>query len=78
MANVLTITRGGPPFNRPTGIDFSSSGDMYVSDGYGNARVHKFSSDGKLLFPGVNRVLAPGSSEFRITSGLTGLIGLGP
>ena len=24
-------------------------GDIYVSDGYGNSRVHKYSPDGKLL-----------------------------
>ena len=26
------------------------NGDIYVSDGYGNSRVHKYSPDGKLLF----------------------------
>lgn len=45
-----TIVRGGPPFNRPTGVALSPSGEIYVTDGYGNARVHKFSSDGTLLF----------------------------
>lgn len=44
-----TIKRGGPPFNRPTGVSLTSSGEIYVSDGYGNARVHKFSPNGKLL-----------------------------
>jgi len=44
-----TIKRGGPPFNRPTGVAISPSGAIYVSDGYGNARVHKFSPDGSLL-----------------------------
>jgi len=43
-----SIKRGGPPFNRPTGVSISSSGEIYVSDGYGNARVHKFSPDGTL------------------------------
>ncbi len=43
------IVRGGPPFNRPTGVSISPSGEIYVSDGYGNARIHKFSNDGKLL-----------------------------
>ena len=47
---LATIKRGGPPFNRPTGIALSSSGEIYVSDGYGNARVHKFAPDGNLLF----------------------------
>jgi DNA-binding beta-propeller fold protein YncE len=26
------------------------TGDLYISDGYGNARVHKYSADGKHLF----------------------------
>lgn len=42
-------TKDGP-FNRPTGVSVSPAGEVYVSDGYGNARVHKFASDGKLLF----------------------------
>ncbi|MGD2157063.1 MAG: peptidyl-alpha-hydroxyglycine alpha-amidating lyase family protein [Anaerolineales bacterium] len=44
-----TIKRGGPPFHMPTGVALSPNGELYVSDGYGNARVHKFSSDGELL-----------------------------
>lgn len=47
---IASIKRGGPPFNKPTGVALSSTGEIYVSDGYGNARVHKFSKDGKLLF----------------------------
>jgi sugar lactone lactonase YvrE len=34
------------PFNHPTDIVQASNGDFYVSDGYGNAAVHWFSSDG--------------------------------
>jgi DNA-binding beta-propeller fold protein YncE len=45
-----TIVRGGPPFNRPTNLAISTSGDLYVTDGYGNARVHCFSGDGILKF----------------------------
>ena len=48
--SLATIRHGGPPFNRPTGIALSPSGEIYVSDGYGNARVHKFTPDGTLLF----------------------------
>ena len=44
-----TVKRGGPPFNRPTKATVTSHGEVYVSDGYGNARVHKFSKDGELL-----------------------------
>ena len=40
----------GTPFNRPTDIAIASTGEMYVSDGYGNSRVHKFSADGELLY----------------------------
>ena len=40
---------GGKPFNRCTHTALSPKGDIYVSDGYGNARVHKYSPDGKLL-----------------------------
>ncbi len=44
-----SITHGGPPFNRPTNIAVAPSGDLYVSDGYGNARVHRFRADGTLV-----------------------------
>lgn len=41
----------GEPFNKPTKIAFApDSGDLYISDGYGNARVHKYTADGKHLF----------------------------
>jgi DNA-binding beta-propeller fold protein YncE len=41
----------GEPFNRPTKVAFDpKTGDLYIADGYGNARVHKYSADGKLLF----------------------------
>jgi DNA-binding beta-propeller fold protein YncE len=40
----------GEPFNRCTHTALSPQGDIYVSDGYANARVHKYSPDGKLLF----------------------------
>jgi DNA-binding beta-propeller fold protein YncE len=40
---------GGLPFNRCTHVALSPKNEIYVSDGYGNARVHKYSPDGKLL-----------------------------
>lgn len=40
----------GDPFHRCTHTALSPQGDIYVSDGYGNARVHKYSPDGRLLF----------------------------
>lgn len=41
----------GNPFNRCTHVAIDPrNGDFYVSDGYGNARVHKYSPEGKSLF----------------------------
>src|SRR5256885_10872093 len=39
----------GEPFHRCTHTALSPKGEIYVSDGYGNACVHKFTPDGKLL-----------------------------
>lgn len=38
----------GRPFNMPTGTAFTTNGDIFVSDGYGNRRVHRFAPDGTL------------------------------
>ena len=41
----------GEPFNQPTKVAFDpKSGDLYISDGYGNPRVHKYSAAGEHLF----------------------------
>jgi len=45
---ITSIKRGAGPFNRPTNIAVGPRGDLYVSDGYGNARVHQFSPTGQL------------------------------
>jgi hypothetical protein len=59
----------GEPFHRCTHTAMSPQGDIYVSDGYGNSRVHKFSPAGKLLMswgaPGTD----PG--EFNIAHNIT-------
>ena len=61
---ISSIKHAAGPFNMPTGVALSSTGDIFVSDGYGNARVHRFSPDGKLLLswgePG------QGKSQFRL------------
>lgn len=36
-------------FDMPTDIAFGPNGDVFVSDGYGNSRVMKFSRDGKFI-----------------------------
>ncbi len=38
----------GNPFNMPTHVAFHPNGDAYVTDGYGNRRVHRFGMDGTL------------------------------
>jgi DNA-binding beta-propeller fold protein YncE len=62
-ARVGTVKRSGPPFNGPTGVALSASGEIYVSDGTGNARIHKFAPDGTLLFSWGEPGRAP--SQFR-------------
>ncbi len=39
----------GPPFNLPTNLIVGPGGDLFITDGYGNARVHRFSAEGELL-----------------------------
>ena len=39
----------GEPFHRCTHTALSPRGDIYVSDGYGNSRIHHYSPDGRLL-----------------------------
>ena len=51
-------------FNKPTDIAFAPNGDFYVSDGYGNSRVVKFSKDGKYLTDWGKRGTGPG--EFNL------------
>ena len=41
---------GGKPFNKCTHVALHpKTGDLFISDGYGNSSVHKYSPDGKLL-----------------------------
>ena len=46
--NITSIKRGAGPFNRPTNVAIGARGDIYITDGYGNARVHMFSPTGQL------------------------------
>jgi sugar lactone lactonase YvrE len=39
----------GTPFNMPTKAVMAPSGEIFVADGYGQERVHRFSSQGELL-----------------------------
>jgi len=41
--------RAAGPFNHPTEMAAHPNGAIYVTDGYCNARVHRFTSDGRLV-----------------------------
>jgi DNA-binding beta-propeller fold protein YncE len=63
-----TIVRAGPPFHYPTNLAIAKDGSLFVSDGYGNARVHKFASNGRLLSSWGEPGGGPG--QFRIPHGI--------
>jgi len=50
----------GRPFNRCTHVAVAPDGSLYVTDGYGNTRVHKFSPTGELLGSGGDPGTDPG------------------
>ena len=50
MIGVSPVRRAAGPFHRVTNVAVLPNGDMYIADGYGNCRVHKYSKEGKLLF----------------------------
>ena len=45
----VKIKRSAGPFNGPTDVAFGPSGELFISDGYANARIHRFSAGGRLL-----------------------------
>ncbi|EPH46064.1 putative Peptidyl-glycine alpha-amidating monooxygenase [Streptomyces aurantiacus JA 4570] len=62
--------QSGEPFNRPTDVAISPrTGDVFVSDGYGNSRVHRFDARGAHLMswgePGT------GQGQFSLPHGVT-------
>ncbi|MCH8282660.1 MAG: SMP-30/gluconolactonase/LRE family protein [Chloroflexi bacterium] len=62
------VVRGGDPFNLPAGIALNDAGEVFIADGYANARVHKFAPDGTHLLswggPGT------GAGEFNLPHGV--------
>ena len=64
-----TMWKAAGPFNRCTDIALAPNGDLFVSDGYANSRVHKFSPDGKLLHSW-GRPGKRGPGEFHIPHGI--------
>jgi peptidylamidoglycolate lyase len=56
-------------FNKPTDIAVAKDGSFYVSDGYGNSRIMKFSATGKYLFEWGKK--GNKESEFDIPHGIS-------
>jgi len=44
-----SIRQASGPYNKPTKVAVAPNGDLYVTDGYGNARVHHFDANGNLI-----------------------------
>jgi DNA-binding beta-propeller fold protein YncE len=63
-----TAGTGRDTFNLPTDIAFASNGDMFVTDGYGSARVVKFTREGKYVLEWGTRGTGPG--EFMLPHNL--------
>jgi DNA-binding beta-propeller fold protein YncE len=63
-----TISEAGPPFNSPTNLAVGPDNDLFVTDGYGNARVHRFSEQGELKSSWGSPGSGPG--EFNIPHGI--------
>jgi DNA-binding beta-propeller fold protein YncE len=58
----------GGPFNRCTNLAVAPNGELYVADGYGNCRVHRFSADGELIQSWGEIGTGPG--EFHLPHGI--------
>ena len=68
MARYATVVRAAGPFCRSTKAAVAPNGDLFVSDGYGNARIHRFSPSGELLLSWAPRGSVRVNSTARTTS----------
>ena len=63
-----SLTNGAGPYNRPTNVAVAPNNDIYVADGYGNSRIHRFDSRGDLLGSWGEPGSGPG--QFRVPHGI--------
>lgn len=63
-----TIKHSSDPFYFPTNMALSPDGEIYVADGYGNARIHKFSAEGNLMLSWGSPGSGPG--QFHVPHGI--------
>ena len=62
------VERSAGPFNCCCNVCIAGNGDMFVADGYGNARIHHFSPTGELLNSWGDVGTGPG--EFHLPHGI--------
>jgi peptidylamidoglycolate lyase len=55
-------------FDKPTDVTICKDGSFYISDGYGNSRIMKFSAEGKFIFEWGKK--GNGIGEFNIPHGI--------
>jgi sugar lactone lactonase YvrE len=60
--------KDGNPFYRPTDSAVAPNGDVYITDGYGNARVHQYTSSGEHIRSWGSRGVGPG--QFNLPHGV--------
>ena len=67
--NAEPVPTAAGPFNLPTGIAVTDEGDIFVSDGYGNSRVHRYDATGSLILSwGLPGKVNPG--DFHLPHGI--------
>jgi hypothetical protein len=63
------VPNAAGPFNVPSGVRIGQNGDIYISDGYANCQIHRFSRHGDLIHswgsPGKSK-----DAEFHLIHGL--------
>ncbi len=62
------VVRAAGPFNCCCNVCVTNNGDIFVADGYGNARIHHFSADGTLQNSWGNVGTGPG--QFHLPHGI--------